>query len=146
MTLANTSDAVFITRANGDFTFISPNVQGIFGYDITEVAQMGNIYHLLGDGIFDPVALKATGELRNIERKVRDKKQGMHDLLVNVKLVDIKEGTILFTCRDISDRRQVEEARSSLMYAQRLAGMGELTAMIAHEVSQPLGAFLDLLL
>lgn len=44
---------------------------------------------------------------------------------------------------DITDRKQAEEARRSLAHAARLALVGELTASIAHEVNQPLGAILS---
>lgn len=42
------------------------------------------------------------------------------------------------TALDITDRKDVEEAQAHLAHAQRLAGMGQLTAMVAHEISQPL--------
>ncbi|MGH7936643.1 MAG: sensor histidine kinase, partial [Chthoniobacterales bacterium] len=44
---------------------------------------------------------------------------------------------------DVTDRREAEEANRSLAHAQRLAMIGELTAMIAHEINQPLGAILS---
>lgn len=45
--------------------------------------------------------------------------------------------------RDISDRKRAEEARHNLAHASRLAIVGELTASIAHEINQPLGAILS---
>ena len=44
--------------------------------------------------------------------------------------------------RDITDRKRAEEANRNLAHASRLALMGELTASIAHEINQPLGAIL----
>jgi len=44
---------------------------------------------------------------------------------------------------DISDRKQVEEANERLAHVSRLAMVGELTASIAHEINQPLGAILS---
>jgi len=44
--------------------------------------------------------------------------------------------------RDIADRKRAEEATQNLAHALRLAVAGELTAMVAHEVSQPLGAIM----
>ena len=44
---------------------------------------------------------------------------------------------------DITDRRWAEEAGRNLSHVQRLAVIGELTAMIAHEINQPLGAILS---
>jgi C4-dicarboxylate-specific signal transduction histidine kinase len=40
--------------------------------------------------------------------------------------------------RDVTDRKQVEEADRKLAQAMRLASLGELTAVVSHEISQPL--------
>jgi PAS domain S-box-containing protein len=45
--------------------------------------------------------------------------------------------------RDISDRKRAEEAGETLALASRLALVGEITASIAHEINQPLGAILS---
>jgi PAS domain S-box-containing protein len=45
--------------------------------------------------------------------------------------------------RDITDRKRAEEATRNLAHASRLAVAGELTASIAHEINQPLGAILS---
>ncbi|HZF28405.1 MAG TPA: PAS domain S-box protein [Gammaproteobacteria bacterium] len=42
--------------------------------------------------------------------------------------------------RDITDRKRAEEANRNLAHASRLVAVGTLTAMIAHEVNQPLCA------
>ena len=44
---------------------------------------------------------------------------------------------------DITDRKRAEEANRSLIHASRLAAVGKLTAMVAHEINQPLGAILS---
>lgn len=43
---------------------------------------------------------------------------------------------------DLTDRRRAEEAKQSLMDASRLAVAGEFTAMVVHELNQPLNAIL----
>jgi PAS domain S-box-containing protein len=45
--------------------------------------------------------------------------------------------------RDITERKRAEEAMQHLAHAARLAAVGELTASIAHEINQPLGAILS---
>jgi PAS domain S-box-containing protein len=45
--------------------------------------------------------------------------------------------------QEITDRKRIEEARQELAHASRLALAGELTASIAHEINQPLGAILS---
>jgi len=44
--------------------------------------------------------------------------------------------------KDITEQREVDEARQGVVQATRLAVLGELTASIAHEINQPLGAIL----
>jgi PAS domain S-box-containing protein len=110
ITLSNISDAVFITDDAGVFTFICPNVSLIFGYSYEEVRNLGNIEKLLGINLFDLNKLRSSREIKNIECVIQDKSGVAHILLVNVKLVSIKGGTVLYTCRDITDRKRTEEA------------------------------------
>jgi len=110
VTLESISDAIFLTDDDGNFTYICPNTQAIFGYDQAEVVALGVIEGLLGpDSFFDPVELAAQGELANLERRVLTKAGEERIVLVNVKRVSIGYGTLLYTCRDISDRREAEE-------------------------------------
>jgi PAS domain S-box-containing protein len=45
--------------------------------------------------------------------------------------------------KDITDRKRAAEAKQNLIHASRLAVVGEFTAMIAHEINQPLNAILS---
>jgi len=110
ITLSNISDTVFITDDSGYFTYICPNVNLIFGYTYEEVASFKHIEKLLGADLFQRADLETSGELANIERTIQDKSGAAHILLVNVKLVSIKGGTVLYTCRDITERKQAEDA------------------------------------
>ncbi|MCG8616214.1 MAG: PAS domain S-box protein [Desulfobacterales bacterium] len=108
--LSSISDAVFITDDNGRFTFICPNVHVIFGYCHEEVAEMGNITGLLGLQMVDVHAFQQIDELRNQELLIRDKSGKPHNLLVNIKKVQIQDGTLMYTCRDVTERHQAEKA------------------------------------
>ena len=44
---------------------------------------------------------------------------------------------------DITDRKRAEESGRQLAHATRFAAVGELTAMVAHEINQPLCAILS---
>ena len=118
--LSNISDAVFITDDKGDFTYICPNVSVIFGRSYEEVSALSNINNLLDIHDLNRSELIASGEIKNIERAIRDKSGAPHILLVNVKLVAIQGGTMLITCRDITERKRayVELQESEARYRQ----------------------------
>jgi PAS domain S-box-containing protein len=109
ITLSNISDAVFMTDDVGNFTYICPNVSVIFGYSYEEVIDLRNIENLLGVHYFDRSELESSGEIKNLESVIRDKYGKTHIILVNIKLVSIKGGTMLFTCHDITERRRAYE-------------------------------------
>jgi PAS domain S-box-containing protein len=107
-TLSSISDAVFLSDDDGVFTYICPNVDVIFGYVPDEVQAMGRIANFLGDNLFDLTELIAKGELRHIEREVTAKSGERRTVLIQIKRVSIKNGTVLFTCRDITELKQAE--------------------------------------
>lgn len=89
-----------------------------------------------GEPIVDVELHGVTDSLPGIER----------DWLVHYHPVRDHRGNILgvtTVVQEITERRQIEEARQELAHASRLAIVGELTASIAHEINQPLGAILS---
>ena len=110
ITLGSISDAVFLADEGGALTFICPNVYVIFGYSFDEVQRFGNITKLLGKELFRIDYLRVVGEIKNIERDIMDKFRQVHSLLINAKSVSIKGGTVLYTCRDITERKSAEAA------------------------------------
>lgn len=109
LTLNNISDALFITDDAGMLTYISPKVDVIFGYSVDELRVFGEIWKILGYGFFDRKELDRLGEIQNIEHRVKDKAGKELVMLIHVKKVSIKNGTMLFTCREITDRKRIEE-------------------------------------
>jgi PAS domain S-box-containing protein len=110
ITLGSISDAVFLADDGGTLTFVCPNVDVIFGYSFDEVQRFGNITKLLGKELFRIDYLRVVGEIKNIERDIMDKFRQVHSLLINAKSVSIKGGTVLYTCRDITERKSAEAA------------------------------------
>jgi PAS domain S-box-containing protein len=146
ITLSSISDAVFLTDDDGAFTFICPNVDVIFGYLPDEVQAMSRISRLLGENLFDRDDLRSRKEIRNLEREVTSKSGERRCLLVHLKEVSIQGGTVLYSCRDVTDRRHAEDEvrtlRQELAHASRLSLLGELAASLGHEINQPLTAIL----
>lgn len=104
------SDAVFITDDGGNFTYICPNVSNIFSRTFDEVAALGTIEALLGDPLVEYETLSARSEVENLELEIVDGRGRVHTLLVNIKKVAVDRGTMLYTCRDITERKSVERA------------------------------------
>lgn len=148
ITLSNISDPVFITDRDGAFTFVCPNVEIALGYTAAEVSAMKRVDRLLGPSRFDFERLDRAGELHNIEHVVADRGGRDHDLLVNVKRIAIGRGAVLYTCRDVTDRKaaaeRIRRLREQLTHVSRVATLGEFTAGIAHEVNQPLSTIANL--
>lgn len=130
LTLSNISDAVLISDPTGNFTFVCPNVDILFGYSQAEVEKIGNIVGLLGQEVFVPEELALSGEIRNIEHTITDKAGCLHDVLITAKQIDLKGGTVLYTFHDISERKQAEEklrqSEALLKEAQRVGRIGHL--------------------
>ncbi len=126
--LTNISDAVFITNNEGQFVYVGPNVDYIFGYSKEEVWNFGTIDKLLGSNLYTISELEQQNEIRNIEREIIDKNGDSHFVLINVKQVSILDGTNLFTCRDVTERKIVldalKESEQRLIEAQRIAQLG----------------------
>ncbi len=143
-TLSSISDAVFMTDEQGVFTYVCPNVDVIFGYTPDEVRAMRSIDRLLCGPVCDQAELARRGEIRNVEREVVSRSGEPRVVLIHLKHVSIQGGTMLCTCRDVTELKQAERelalTRQQLVHAGRLALLGELTAMIVHEVKQPLAA------
>lgn len=121
VTLESISDAVFVTDEVGDFTYVCPTVDAIFGYSVPEVQGMGNISTLLGKVTFGTGGLATGGELQNIEHEITDRAGSRRFLLISVRRVAIEKGRLLYTCRDITKRRLAENAlRASARYYRAL--------------------------
>ncbi|ELZ43195.1 putative PAS/PAC sensor protein [Halorubrum coriense DSM 10284] len=119
VTLNNMTDTVLMTDEDGEYTYVCPNVHFIFGYTADEIQQLGTIEDLLGEDLFDRKELAEREVLKNIETTATDKAGRKHTLLVNVREVSIQDGTVLYSCRDITKRKQREQALATLQETAR---------------------------
>ncbi|RRJ30325.1 bacterio-opsin activator domain-containing protein [Halocatena pleomorpha] len=143
VTLNNMTDTVLVTDDDGSFTYICPNVHFIFGYTASEIREFSTIDELLGDDLFDPDELSDAGVLKNIECTTTDKTGQEHTLLVNVRSVSIQDGTRLYSCRDITKRKQREEALATLQETTRDFLYAETPQEIANHIVDDVSSVLD---
>ena len=136
VTLNNMTDTVLMTDDEGAFTYVCPNVHFIFGYSAEEIREFGTIEALLGEDLFDRDRLDDRGVLTNVECTATDKDGREHTLLVNVRRVSIQGGTTLFSCRDITKRKQRERALTQLHQTSRDLLYAETKPEIADRVAE----------
>jgi two-component system sensor kinase FixL len=87
--------------------------------------------------------LSAGNGFHDMELCLRTKTGGLRHTMVSADSDNIGyKHYLIITIRDVTDRKHAEEVRRNLDHVSRLAVVGELTAMIAHQVNQPLGAIL----
>lgn len=108
-TLENISDTVIITDDQGNIIHASPRTNFIFELSSGELYNLGTILKLMDETICNIAELKKKKEITNIERTIRCKSGQKRILLINVKSVNIKGGTVLYVMRDITERKQAEE-------------------------------------
>lgn len=135
VTLNNMTDTVLVTNDEGEFTYVCPNVHFIFGYTAEEIHEFGTIDELLGDELLDRDRLSSKGVLTNIECTATDKRGDEHTLLVNVRNVSIQGGTRLYSCRDITKRKQREQALTQLQQTSRDLLYAETEAEVAKQIA-----------
>jgi PAS domain S-box-containing protein len=144
VTLNNMTDTVLITDEDGEYTYVCPNAHFIFGYGADEIRDLGSIDALLGEDLFDREELADAGVLKNIECTAIDKAGREHTLLVNVREVSIQDGTLLYSCRDITKRKQREEALATLQETARDFLYAGTHREIAQQVVDDATSVLDL--
>ena len=84
-----------------------------------------------GDATFETIDLHRSGRRILVE-------------VTNTPIFDQGQKVVLSVVRDVTERKRAAEAlqqmHEQLAHANRVATMGQLTASIAHEIAQPIGA------
>jgi two-component system sensor kinase FixL len=142
-------DPISIIRQR-DGTLIDVNDHWVktFGYERKEAIgrTLRDLNLCLSEGghVQQMVGFRQSEPIRDLECAVCTKRRGVRQVSLSADLVEMgNEPCFIVIIRDITDRKLVEEAHRDLIHASRVAALGELTASIAHEVNQPLGAILS---
>ncbi|PYL25699.1 MAG: hypothetical protein DMF37_04295 [Verrucomicrobia bacterium] len=119
----------------------------MFGYERPEAIGQAlfdlNLYLSESDHVHDMVGLERSKAIRDLECAVRSETGEVRQVSLSADTVEMgNEPCFVVTIRDITDRKLAEEASRNLAHVSRVALLGELTASIAHEINQPLGAIL----
>ena len=156
-TLASIGDAVIVVDTSAAISYINPVAQRLTGWAVGEAEgrPLDEVFHVIDETTRAPLPSTALDVLR-------DPAQG--GKLVRAALLLSRTGAewpveeqstplageretsagAVLVFRELSRRRAMEralrEAHGELAKASLLTSMGEVTASIAHEINQPLGA------
>jgi PAS domain S-box-containing protein len=140
----NIPDVTWTTDEEGRTIFISPNVARVYGYTPEEIYEAGDTLWLGRIHPDDIVRVKEAFESLftadkwfDIEYRIQRKDGNwiwLHDRAVSTYKKDgVPYADGVFA--DITDRKQMQER---LFRSERLAAIGELAAMVGHDLRNPL--------
>ena len=140
-------DLILVLDTRGRYTFVSPRVIDVLGYEPEEVQgqELGDRTHLEDR----PGVLSLFGEIlagrqnfASLEIRERNKQGEWRRLRCHFSPFFDESANIegvIVSGRDVTDLKRLEE---QLIQAEKLAAMGQMLAGVAHELNNPLTAIL----
>ena len=148
-----THDTVFVRDNNDIITFWNHGAEKLYGW--TKDEAVGQVSHHLMQTTFTAPLEEITAELNSTGRwegeLIHTRRDGKQVVVASRWALQLdgrgKPIAVLETNNDITERKRAEEAlhkaQAELTHVTRVATLGELTASIAHEINQPLGAVVN---
>ncbi len=137
------SEAIMVRDLNGAIQFWNAGAEHLYGWRRQEV--LGKDIHTLLRTIFptSPEAAEAAlSENRNWQGNLLQRTKDGSEIIVACRKTMNHEGdAVLEVIRDITAQSQAEEA---LRETEKLAAMGRVAGIIAHEINNPLAAITNL--
>lgn len=140
------SEAIVVRDLNGTVQFWNSGAAALYGW--TAEQALGKNLHQLLDTRFPMPSAEIASILQEGKRwegnLVQNTKDGREVVVACRKIFHrdaAKAGEVLEICRDITASLQAEDA---LRKSERLAAMGRMAGIVAHEINNPLEAILNL--
>jgi len=131
-------DMIYISRPNGQFTYLNGSAAALTGYPLTELFSMKGqqLYEKDESRILFEEAMEARGEIRDFEFNLLTKSGERRICLVTASVQEDSSGRYYQgVVHDITNRKRAER---DLLMAEKLAATGRLVRTLAHEVRNPL--------
>ena len=133
------SEAILVRDLSGVLTYWNAGAEALYGWDRSEV--LGNPVHEILRTDFPVEAASSESTLINRGRwdgnLIQTTKDGREVIVASRQVFKKEMGSILEINRDITAQIRAEEA---LRQTERLAAMGRVAGIIAHEINNPLEA------
>ena len=143
------NDAIFLENERDEIVEVNERACALLGYSRQELLTM-KVSDLQAPEIRGQAAGVIRGELErhgDATFETIDLHRSGRQILVevtNTPIFDQGQKVVLSVVRDVTERKRAAEAlqqmHEQLTHANRVATMGQLTASIAHEIAQPIGA------
>ena len=137
------SDAIIVRDGDGSIQFWNAGAEVLYGWSREDV--LGHDLHQVLKTVFPHLREEVEAALR--ERGswqghlTQTTKNGSEIVVACRKTLNDKGNAVLEVCRDITAQLRAEEA---LREAERLAAMGRVAGIIAHEINNPLAAITNI--
>ena len=140
-------DLILVLDAAGHYTFTSPRVKDILGYDPEEydALELGERTHVEDRPALQALFAEIVGgrqSFASLEIRVRHKQGEWRRIRCHFSPLFDETGKIdgvIISGRDVTELKRLEE---QLIQAEKLAAMGQMLAGVAHELNNPLTAIL----
>jgi PAS domain S-box-containing protein len=148
-----THDTVFVRDPNNIITFWNRGAETLYGW--TKEEAIGQVAHQLMQTIFPAPLQEIMTELNSTGRwegeLIYTRRDGVQVVVASRWALQSDERgkpiAVLETSNDVTERKRarddLENAQAELAHVARVATLGEMTASIAHEINQPLGAVVN---
>ena len=146
-------DAIIVIDDKGMIQFFNRIAEKLFNFATSEVLGqnikmlMPSYFTEYHDGYIERYLRTGEKRIIGIGRVVTGQKKDGSTFPLELAIGEAKIGDRRFFAgfiHDLTERQLVEqrvhELQEELVHAARLAGLGEITSMVAHEVNQPLSA------
>ncbi len=135
ITLENISDTVIITDDRGKIIYACPNASIIFGLSQHQIYEKASVQKLIDGNVCDISELRKSGEISNIEWHIKNSSGQRRFVLITAKSVSIKDGTVLYVMRDITDRKltEIESGKSLYRFRQLFENAGYYAYLVSAE-------------